>query len=83
MVKNEEIVSDDVKVANTLNTFFLTKFQQNLLITTILVAYRDTQLLAEKNITQACMPLKDFPNVCQVLFTSSTFFLPVNKNTVL
>ena len=49
LLKNEEIISDEVKVANTLNTFFLNtvknlKLQKNLLIIITLIAYQDTQL---------------------------------------
>ena len=49
LLNNKEIKYDEVEVANTQNTFFsnavkIWKFQKNLLITTSLIAYEDTQL---------------------------------------
>ena len=80
-------MSDEVKVANTLNIFFFEhskKFEnsrKNLLITNSFTAYQDNPTL------NALLKYKDHPNVRVIKRVSqrfSRFYFPsVDKNTVL
>ena len=86
LVKNEEIISDDVEVANTLNNYFL-NVVKNLKIPEKLVANSLLQSLSRHPTLNAIFKYKNHPGMLVIkkfsqLF-SSFYFSHVDKNTVL
>ena len=86
LVKNEEIISDDVEVANTLNNYFLNVIK-NLKIPEKFVTDSLLQSLSRHPTLNAILKYKNHPSMLVIKrFSqrfSSFYFSHVDKNTVL
>ena len=86
MLKNEEIISDQVEVANTLNTFF-SNTVKNLKIPEKLADHYLPHILSRDPTLNAIPKYKDHLNMRVIKRVSQRFssfyFSPVDKNTVL